>query len=110
MELSLCAGCGQHVLQSVSSCPHCLSRFPSTSSRIPTAAALLMGLGMAGCDQAVEDIYGVPNFDTAFRADEDGDGFSVVDDCDDEDSSIYPGAEEIPGDGIDQNCNGDDDD
>ncbi|AHM59698.1 bacterial ig-like domain-containing protein [Flammeovirgaceae bacterium 311] len=28
------------------------------------------------------------------------------DDCDDRDASVYPGAPEIPGDGIDNNCNG----
>jgi hypothetical protein len=28
------------------------------------------------------------------------------DDCDDQDASVYPGAPEIPGDGIDNNCNG----
>ena len=31
-----------------------------------------------------------------------------ADDCDDSNSSIYPGAEEICGDLIDQNCNGED--
>lgn len=44
----------------------------------------------------------------------DNDGYFtvVVDerprDCNDEDSSIYPGAEELLGDGIDQDCNGED--
>ena len=41
--------------------------------------------------------------------DEDGDGFSREDgDCDDNNPDIYPGAEDIPGDGIDQDCSGSD--
>ena len=36
--------------------------------------------------------------------DSDGDGYSADEDCDDEDSEVYPGAEEIC-DGIDNNCN-----
>jgi arylsulfatase A-like enzyme len=43
--------------------------------------------------------------------DRDGDGFSARfggGDCDDHDPTVYPGAEDIPGDGIDQNCEGGD--
>ena len=36
--------------------------------------------------------------------DADGDGFSDAEDCDDSDASIYPGAEEICGNGVDDNC------
>ena len=36
-------------------------------------------------------------------------GESYVDtDCDDDDPSVYPGAEEVPADGVDQDCNGSD--
>jgi len=38
--------------------------------------------------------------------DRDGDGFLQSQDCNDRDASIYPGAPEICGDGIDNNCDG----
>ena len=40
--------------------------------------------------------------------DNDGDGFPDIIDCDDNDSSIYPGAPDPVGDGIDQDCDGSD--
>jgi arylsulfatase A-like enzyme len=43
--------------------------------------------------------------------DHDGDGFSARwggGDCDDARADVYPGAEDVPGDGIDQNCEGGD--
>ncbi len=40
--------------------------------------------------------------------DGDGDGVDESKDCDDADSSVFPGATEICGDGIDQNCSGED--
>ena len=43
--------------------------------------------------------------------DRDGDGFSARfggGDCDDTRADVYPGAEDVPGDGVDQNCEGGD--
>ncbi|HHO50226.1 MAG TPA: hypothetical protein ENK18_04965 [Deltaproteobacteria bacterium] len=40
------------------------------------------------------------------KADYDRDGFVEPEDCNDNDSSTYPGAEETPYDGIDQDCSG----
>jgi len=66
-----------------------------------------------------------PLLQTLWYLDQDGDGFgaqgdgisacaapaghvATTDDCDDDDASSYPGATETCGDGIDQDCNGDD--
>ena len=48
-------------------------------------------------------------FCTGSGNDGDGDGYSDGADCDDSDSSVFPGAPEITNDGIDQNCDGQDD-
>jgi len=43
--------------------------------------------------------------------DRDGDGYSALfggGDCDDRRADVYPGAEDVPGDGVDQNCEGGD--
>ena len=44
--------------------------------------------------------------DGSVVADNDGDGAAWPNDCDDFNKSRYPGAEDIPGDGLDQDCNG----
>lgn len=45
---------------------------------------------------------------TVEGVDEDGDGVLSIFDCDDTNNSIFPGADEVCDDGIDQDCNGED--
>ncbi len=63
--------------------------------------------GILDVDGSISDIgaYGGPD---AAVVDLDGDGFFDHIDCDDTDRSIAPGATEIPYDGIDQDCDGED--
>lgn len=91
-----CHHCG--TLTPLAACPSCGTR---VSSRLP-AAWLALGLTLApGCQKSVA-LYGVP------VSDFDGDGYYDDVDCDDEDPTVHPDAEETPDDGVDSNCDGED--
>jgi len=47
-----------------------------------------------------------PSLDVPTTTDVDGDGYALEDDCDDGNPLVNPGAIEVPGDGVDNDCNG----
>ncbi|HTA21360.1 MAG TPA: sulfatase-like hydrolase/transferase, partial [Polyangia bacterium] len=97
------------------------ARVPTTvikgGAAVVVIAALMLGARVPEGDpayKAVSDGAIGLRFAVALArrvTDHDGDGFSARfggGDCDDHDATIYPGADDIPGDGIDQNCEGGD--
>ena len=113
--MKACSSCGCYCRPADPTCPHCGGSLHGGGR---AAAAVLLGLSLSlhGC-VTVQSKYGVP--DTGAHAeygvpdtgliDSDGDGWTPVDgDCNDEDDQIHPEATETAGDGVDSNCNDDD--
>ena len=129
-RLAPCTRCGQHVFVGSATCPHCGAAFGTTGSPLTLGSTALL-LGLTLCATAcppVQTKYGDtgPIDCGTLYADEVGDGYGdpntgtdgcqaptdyIEDssDCDDTNPDINPEATETPGDGIDSNCNDDDD-
>ena len=111
MDMMICNHCGEVHYKGEKICPHCNSSV--IQRRSPTSTiAILLGLGLVGCDNIKSDpqpLYGVALDSSDIFIDEDGDGYMQDEDCDDQDANIHPEADETPEDGIDSNCNNEDD-
>ena len=104
--LKPCSTCGTPT-HSERSCAHCQAAPMGSATPLLAGAIALLGLGLGACtDSSVVALYGVP--DSGY-VDADADGVPARDDCDDENADIYPDAPETAGDGVDSNCDGEDD-
>lgn len=108
-----CPECSRHARVTDDGCPHCGA---SLRGGRRTSALVALGLtALIGCTATPKygttDTLTVP---TDVECDVDADGFEsealcAGEDCDDEDEEIHPEAIEVPGDGVDSNCDGEDD-
>ena len=110
-ELVPCAACETLVFAGTCVCPHCGVKKACRGTGALGKAAMAVGLvtALAACEgegdveTGVQALYGVA------LVDNDGDGYPEGDDCNDDDANIHPDATETAGDGVDSNCNDEDD-
>ena len=107
MALTPCPRCGSYA-RAGRPCPFCGAESGvARSLRLPAAALLMLN----GCFLKSEEqaLYGAPITVDDSAEDGDGDGFSPArGDCNDDDASVFPGADDPVGDGLDTDCDNED--
>jgi hypothetical protein len=119
-----CSSCAAPVSLKMTRCPHCLRSNPL--GMLARAASLLAAaVGGVSITSTLAACYGAPCADgeddcpkyiptcdeisqTPMTDDADGDHYCKSYDCNEKDPKINARATDIPGDGIDQNCDGKD--
>lgn len=101
--MNSCPSCRRHLILQETSCPFCGSSLQSplgrAAQRLGTGVAMMLApIVLAAC-------YGVGGkFNDSGVVDADGDGYDSLEDCDDTNPDIYPGAVEVCDDTIDNDC------
>ena len=83
---------------------------PSSQNSLLTALVIVTMLVMTACgDDNDKDTGDTNTQDTQLQTDSDGDGWPDDEDCEPDDPWSYPGADDVPYDGVDNDCAGDGD-
>ncbi|WP_437534458.1 putative metal-binding motif-containing protein [Sorangium sp. So ce726] len=119
LTLGACPCCDGFVPPGASACPHCgatptAERVSCAQARHGIAGRLLAVASGGMMAVTLMACYGMPPCDEP-ATDSDGDGYQATcegygpeEDCDDGNPAIHPGATDVAGDSIDQDCSGDD--
>lgn len=98
-----CPSCGRHLLHAETACPFCGTSIAAAPARplrslaggllaavTPLVLAACYGPGFKDTDSGIEDL--------------DGDGYSALVDCDENNAEIHPDAAEVCDDTLDNDC------